>query len=151
MGRLIGILLVAMMLGAGCRPAARPEATQAAVPSDFTVRFGQGGGFSGRWQGYTVRPDGAVARWNGPTAGANEEPAGQLSAAQMQALWQRVEAADFFAQDAREVGNMTAFIEVEAEGRTHRASWIPRVLGEPETPLEQLYAFSRALAASAGS
>lgn len=147
---ILGILLIVAVLGPGCQPSARPEAA-APTPEDFTLRFGQGGGFSGLWQGYTIRPDGGVTQWNGPAAGANEEPAGRLSRAQMDSLWQRVEAAGFFSQDTREVGNMTAFIEVQAEGRTHRASWIPRVVGDPETPLEHLYAFSRALARAAGS
>ena len=153
MRSLIGIVLIVAMLGPGCagrQKAMEPEAA-APAPEDFTIRFGQGGGFSGLWQGYTIRPDGTVWQWSGAVAGRDEEPAGQLSVAQMDALWQRVEASDFFDQDTRVVGNMTAFIEVQAGGRTHRGSWIPRVLGDPETPLEQLYAYSRKLAEAAGS
>lgn len=99
------------------------EAADASVPEDFSMIFGQGGGFAWLWSGYTI-----------------------------QALWKQIQKADYFNQNSRETGNMTAFMEVTAESTVHRTSWIPIVEGieEPTTPLEILYVSVSALAREAG-
>ncbi|HMB92172.1 MAG TPA: hypothetical protein VKP65_15075, partial [Rhodothermales bacterium] len=59
------------------------------------------------------------------------------------------QASEYFDQDAQEAGNMTSFIEITANGTTHRTSWVTRV--EKTTlvsPLERLYDYSRILAQS---
>src|SRR5262247_1248393 len=42
-----------------------------ALPSDFRFAFGQGGGFTGMWQGYTIDSSGAIYAWQGKMPGEN--------------------------------------------------------------------------------
>ena len=75
------------------------------------------------WEGFTVEAGGSVLRWSGFIEGDDEQPAGTLSEAQMAEIWQRLSHDDLLNLDLSETGNMTAFIEVSAEGETRRLSW----------------------------
>ena len=121
------------------------QTNSATVPENVHLLFGQGGGFAGRWNGYTIEADGTVLQWSGMIQGDDATRVGALTPDQMADLWHRVEGVSFFAQERREVGNMTTFIEIRAEGREHRVSWITRVgeLGPEAPPLERLYAYLR--------
>lgn len=122
-----------------------------AAPEDFTMVFGEGGGFTGRWDGYSIESDGDVLAWSGPTAGEERTPVGSLTAAQMDDLWARVQDAQFFDQNVRETGNITAIIEVTAGGRKHRVSWIPGAEGfePPRSAIDALYRHSLQIAGEA--
>lgn len=122
-----------------------------AVPPDFRLVAGSGGGFTGRWDGFVVRADGTVLEWAGIGASADSTVIGRLKAATIDSLWQEVRAARFFQNPGGEPGNMSAFLEVRAEGRTHRVVWVPSVEGlePPANPTEALYRAARRLAAGA--
>ncbi len=121
------------------------------VPPDFSIVLGSGGGFAGTWSGYIVGPDGAVSRWSGVTSSDDVEQIGSLSREELAAAWTEVEKAKYFSTQLEETGNMTAFLEITADGRKHRTSWVPTVEGfEPVTaPVEKLYLFCRDLASTA--
>ncbi len=162
--RAVGLLLMGLALLAACKSTAQDPPEPGTVqdtskadpapdpPADFALMLGQGGGFAGLWEGYAIAPDGAVTAWKGYVAGDNAAPADTLTAAQRQALWERIEVAGFFDYEREETGNITAFLEVTADGRTHRASWIPRVEGVEEItdPVERLYLYCRDVARAAG-
>ncbi len=137
----------------GCTSAAQRQARSGAptaAPADFAMSFGKGGGFAGRWQGYTIAADGAVAQWEGRITPDNLSPVGSLSPAQVDSLWQRVNALDFFSLESQGTGNMTGYIEVAAEGRTHEVRWPVSLEKEAaQAPWEQLYAYARALVEAA--
>jgi hypothetical protein len=122
-----------------------------AAPEDFTMVFGEGGGFTGRWEGYAIQADGAVLAWSGPTAGEERTTVGSLTAAQIDDLWARVQDAKLFDQNVRETGNITAFIEVTAGERKHRVSWIPGAEGfePPRSAIDALYRHSLQIAGEA--
>jgi len=143
---LAALVLFAGGSAPGCRSASQAPADAAdPPPADFAFTLGEGGGFAGRWDGYTVQADGTVLAWSGSMAGENPQPAGHLTAEQRTALWRQVTAAEYFEQDSQVVANVTAFLEITAQGKTHRTSWIPSVQGiEPVTsPLEKLYFYCR--------
>lgn len=96
-----------------------------AVPKDFHLVFGEGGGFTGLWQGHTVTAAGVIYSWKGRRPGENQRPAGRLSGKQVQALWQEIQRAGFFAQEWNERGNMTAVLRVTANGATREWAWVP--------------------------
>lgn len=122
---------------------------EAEVPADFTMVFGQGGGFAGLWSGYVIHADGTVQTWQGPVTREDTTTAGMLPSEDIAALWNEVQENNYFDQDAQEAGNMTSFIELTANGTTHRTSWVIRVeKATPATPLERLYDYSRMLAQS---
>jgi hypothetical protein len=97
------------------------------VPADFNLIFGDGGGFTGLWQGYTVDANGAIYSWQGKIAGENAKPAGKFSAKQMKSLWREIQKADLFTQELDEHGNMTSIMRVTANGATKELAWIPQL------------------------
>lgn len=160
--RLIQIVtLLVMVTGAGaCKSSESAVADDdhgsnlagaGATPEDFIMIFGEGGGFTGRWEGYAIDSDGAVLAWSGPTAGEERTPVGSLTAAQMDDLWAQIQDAEFFDQNVRETGNITAFMEVTAGKRKHRVSWIPGAEGfePPRSAIDALYRRSLQVAGEA--
>lgn len=93
------------------------------VPADLRIQFGEGGGFAGMWQGYTIEADGTVLSWQGRAVGEKSEVIGKISKDELQALWREVQSANFFSQSLSETGNMTAIFRVTANDEQHEVSW----------------------------
>ncbi len=143
--RWIAALLVVATLSCAKSTGDRTES----VPDDFRMRFGEGGGVTGLWQGSTVHADGTVASWQGRSEKAEDEAAGKIDAKSCAMLWKSVEDAGFFELDSRPPGNMTRVIEVTAEGRTHSVRW---ALGDDDAAtLNDLFEACREMLATASS
>lgn len=109
------------------------------LPDSLSVIFGQGGGFAGLWNGYTVQPDGLVLKWQGYVAENNAQAYGRLDTAGMQTLWHALSEADIMHAESQPIGNVTAYVRVTADTATHRVSWRPRPVGvEGATKLDTL-------------
>ncbi|BDG01693.1 hypothetical protein [Anaeromyxobacter oryzae] len=150
MRRRVALPAFVVLVAGGCANGKAPEqsagpvAAGASVPSDLTIVCGAGGGFTGEWEGRTVKPDGAVLAWRGLGAEEHPVPAGRLSPDARRALWDAINAARFFEVERHEPGNMTALVRVTAGGRTHEASWplAEDAAAEPGS-LDALYATCR--------
>ncbi len=89
--------------------------------------------------------------WSGAYAEDVVKPFATLSNDQMGDLWRRVQEAEYFDQDKGEVGNMTAFMDLQADSANHRISWEPRVLDKTEEGIPGLYAYTKQLVRDAKS
>lgn len=127
------------------------DSEEGGVPDDFRMVFGQGGGFSGFWNGYAIEADGQVTSWTGRTQEADTLASGRLEPADLADLWRRVQEVGVLDRIARDTGNMTAFIELTAEGRSRRVSWVPGAEGvePPVSDLDALYRHSLGVARAA--
>lgn len=118
--RLIVIAALALCVaGSGCKHSQKAMA----VPDDLQITIGQGGGFAGRMTGYTIAADGSIVQWEGKYPGENkrgEAPADEKRAA---TLWSQATEAGLLTSSEQEVGNMTWFVSVTADGESRRASW----------------------------
>ena len=128
-------------MGSTCSKSSKKADDQIAIPAQFSIMFGQGGGFTGRWSGYTIEADGTLLKWDGRYAEDGAKPIAQLTPEQMGSLWQCVNDHNFFDRIREEYGNQTAIMRVTAEADTHRVSWKPVVRESkyPLTPLDSLY------------
>ena len=116
------------------------KATASLIPSDLRVVFGNGGGFTGRWKGYTVTGDGSVVSWEGRMAEENPKPAAKLSSNRIQELWNSVNEARYFERVSDETGNMTMFMAITANGKLHRISWAKTgTTGSELAPVQRLF------------
>jgi len=123
-----------------------------AIPEDLRVVFGEGGGFSGRWNGHSVGTDRKVVRWEGLAVEENMSEVGELTQDECALLWQKVEDSKFFESESREKGNMTRLIRVTANGETHEVTWVAAGLGGGEpNPLDALLAYCRTQVATEAS
>ncbi len=122
--RCVVFLVTCALVFSACR-STQPYEPQA--PDDFTVEFGHGGGFTGHWEGHVVAADGAVQAWQGLGTARTYAPVGSMSMVARDSLWHALEGAPFFGRDLQATGNMTRYVKVMADGKTHEIRW-------PETP-----------------
>jgi len=116
------------------------KATTSPVPGDLRIVFGDGGGFAGRWKGYTVTGNGSVVSWEGRMAEENPKPAARLSSNRIQELWNSVKEARYFERVSDETGNMTMFMVITANGKLHRISWAKTgTTGSELAPVQRLF------------
>lgn len=101
-------------------PAASVRPT-AAIPADFEVALGRGGGITGGWRVARLHADGHLAvEFSTVGHRDSEVEAGRLADAQRGELWTLLEASDFGALGCTP-GNMTEDMELRANGMTQRA------------------------------
>ena len=113
--------LVALLLASG--PGCKHSEKAMAAPSDLQIMVGQGGGFAGRMTGYTIGADGSVVEWEGKYPGENKRADAPADKERAAALWQQAVEANILETSQQEVGNMTWFVNVRADGQTRRVSW----------------------------
>ena len=110
------------------------------IPSDFQLTIGEGGGFTGRWNGFIVDSTGTVFSWRGITPGQNTERITKLARPEFDQLWQTIINARFFDIDTTGTGNITLTMQVTAAGKVHRASWAKPAETQPRlAPVQVLY------------
>jgi hypothetical protein len=116
------------------------RATTSPIPGDLRIVFGEGGGFAGRWKGYTITGDGSVVGWAGAMAEENPRSAARLTSNRIQELWNSINEARYFDRVSDETGNMTMFIVITAKGKLHRISWAKTdTTGSELAPVQRLF------------
>lgn len=119
------------------KPEFRPATS---VPSDFQLTIGEGGGFTGQWNGFIVDSTGTVFSWRGITPGQHTERITKLAPPEFEHLWQTITNARFFDIDTTGTGNITLTMQVTAAGKVHRASWAkPAETRSHLAPVHMLY------------
>ncbi|MFK7845474.1 MAG: hypothetical protein AB8G77_09240 [Rhodothermales bacterium] len=142
---LVVLLLLTGSVGLSCKSsnstAQLAESVQTAIPEGLKIVCGEGGGFTGRWGGFTVYGGGDVWAWHGMFSEDKASKAGSIPEDSVRYLWHKLEAMDFFALEKEEYANMTAVVAVEAGDSIHRVSWPPKVQDFEafETPLDSFY------------
>jgi hypothetical protein len=107
-------------------------------PKDFHCEVGEGGGFTGLWNGYDVDSTGNVLSLSGRRPNELRTHRGSLSEGPFKALWRHiVESGVLTNPYTSSTGNMTRSLVVSANGRTVRLTWVE---GEERyRSLDQLY------------
>jgi hypothetical protein len=151
---LAAILTIAIALtldSCSSSEAVKPDIyTQTAFPGDFQLTMGEGGGFTGQWNGYVVDSLGTVSTWRGISPDQNIKKTGKLARQQFDKLWQIILNARFFDIDTTGTGNMTVAIQVTAAGTTHRTSWAKPSGTRPRlTPVQMMYDSCRTIVSRA--
>jgi hypothetical protein len=93
----------------------------------FRIVVGEGGGFAGTWEGYTIWSDGTVAAWSGRKARENEHEVGKLPPDTLCALWGDAKLL-MQTPTVEASGNLVRFLKVTVGDTTRSYSWVP-VLG----------------------
>jgi len=106
------------------------KAREGKVP-DFTIEWGESGGFTGMTQAYRITSAGLVCRWTRlPGREPEEKRLGQLQPELVKKLWERIDKAQIPKQHFRDRGNITRFLRLEVEGQKYEISW---PVGPPST------------------
>jgi len=64
-------------------------------------------------------------RWEGHLAEADPCSVATLADSTLNAVWEELEEEGFLTLTADEQGDLTRFIRLQANGRSHRVAWIP--------------------------
>ncbi|MFT5142007.1 MAG: hypothetical protein ACI80V_002049 [Rhodothermales bacterium] len=142
------LLPVLLMMVQGCSSRGGGKG-EAAVPADFFVSVGKGGGFTGLWEGYRVTADGSVFRWKGRGPLALADSVGQMGTEAVGQIWQMAQDEGMLVRTDSIAGNMTGYIRLEADSQAVELRW-PSTVGElaSPSPLERFYSFVLDLAVS---
>lgn len=133
---MIRALLLALLVTLGCASSGGQMDTPMGSRG-YELRFGEGGGITGLWTGYTIETDGRLMRWEGRSAGANPEEVGTVDAAARAAFWSAITDGGILDADRDESGNLTRMITVVEPGEDpHDVKW---ALGASESPLDRVY------------
>ncbi|MBL7979250.1 MAG: hypothetical protein JNN12_13000 [Bacteroidetes Order II. Incertae sedis bacterium] len=112
------------------------------IPTDFSLSFGVGGGFTGRWNGYAIDHLGNIHEWQGLGSQKQTAPIGVLSKKELQTLLKTFQKAKFEEINRDETANMTVQITLSQRGKIHSVRF--PLSNEPTTsdqdPVTRLYA-----------
>jgi hypothetical protein len=131
------ILVMTFLLLAhpGCSPtssSSRNESTP--VPTDFKIVFGEGGGFSGLWSGYSIHADDTVYLWKGRSFGENPIFAGTLPHDSLESLWQVIQELQLLERPSNVIrANYVQALAVSADGSEHMFAWEPTMSADSTT------------------
>jgi len=134
------LVLLAVVIGCGGSDDAPPR------PDSLQVSFGQGGGVTGHWRGFTIHPDGSLDEWGAPGAEDDTVQVGIVREPGREAMWKAIQRSGFLETTSDERANMTRTIQVVVDGAVHRAWWPLTIRGGSELdPLyEELHALVQA-------
>ena len=93
------------------------------ISSDFNVIFGSGGGFTGLYNGYTIKNDGSVFKWGGKLVEEDAEKIGNISAEERNTVAEKIREIDFFNINFDKIGNMNKIIVITEQGKKHKVNW----------------------------
>lgn len=141
--RMLAASFLCILVSFACmRPSKETPERQRLYPADFKVVAGEGGGFTGRWHGYSIAADASVYEWDGLTLEQNSKKTKELSVDQLNSLWQVVQQHEFFRRESeQEHGNLTRVLKITANGSLYEYSWVPQI--EPVEPPSSLRSFYR--------
>ncbi len=91
---------------------------------EFSLLFGEGGGITGLWQGFTVGADGLILRWEGRVAGENAKTAGFLSRDELVSIWKRSTELGLLAPGISQKGDLTYYVLLTSNGSKKEYTWI---------------------------
>ena len=146
MKRIFPLLVLAALMG-GCAPCELDSIahSEGEKRSAFRIVFGEGGGISGAWTGYTIAGNGAVSSWTGRGARENEREAGRLPSDTMCVLWDA--ARSLTAQPQIDSsGSLVRTLNVTTGDSTRTYTWRPSFGGGRAVPMYQEF-FDRCSAA----
>jgi len=93
------------------------------IPPGFNLVFGEGGGITGRWQGFAVDASGTVLRWEGRVAGEDGRALGSLSREELISLWKRSLDLGRLAEGASQKGDLTYYVLLTLGGSKKEFEW----------------------------
>jgi hypothetical protein len=104
------------------------------------IVLGEGGGFAGKWEGYTIYGDGVVHAWSGQGARENEREVGRLDVDTMWVIWEAVKGLEQV-PGVDSTGSLVRFFNVTVQDTTREYSWRPRMgASVTKTAYEKIHA-----------
>lgn len=122
--KLIIVVIVSSLVIQSCLHTRSNTSTKEDSPQVFSLIFGEGGGITGRWQGFTVDTDGVISRWEGRVAGENAKAVGSLSRDELASIWKRSTELRQLASGVSKKGDLTYFILLTSNGSKNEYTWI---------------------------
>lgn len=127
----LGAVIVLCILGVVAGSCARCDLDSAGKTDEgkdimLRILLGEGGGFAGTWDGYTITGSGTVYRWSGKGARENEAEIGTLDADTMCTLWDEAKLLKTV-PPADSAGSLVRFLSVTAQDTTREYTWRPQL------------------------
>ncbi|MBP1655448.1 MAG: hypothetical protein H6Q31_49 [Bacteroidetes bacterium] len=137
----LGAVIILCALGVIAGSCARCDLDSAGKTEEgkntmLRIVLGEGGGFAGTWDGYTITGTGAVYKWSGKGARENEVEIGTLDADTMCTLWDEAKALRTV-PPTDSAGSLVRFLSLTVQDTTREYTWRPQLGQSPFRPLYQ--------------
>jgi hypothetical protein len=149
--QLLFIVAFSAASGLSCAPEGRSTTIRAAAsatspadsttaPPDFLLLVGKGGGFTGRWLGFSVGESGEVWKWTGPGQPSDSTLLGTLDRTDLDSIWTDALRSGLFERTTMNPGNLSARIELTGLSRRVTLTWTSGFGRDtPDLPEERFY------------
>lgn len=134
---LVGIVFV--LFSVGCKSNEGVVGEEGGDSPAFELVVGEGGGFTGRYEGFSVSRDGALWSWEGRYAEDGPERLRALDEQERRAIWRMLQEGDFFEMNLTERTNYSMFIRVSTQDTSRQLMWMPDEGDEAKVPAQNLY------------
>ncbi len=146
----LGAIIVLCALGVLAGSCARCDLDSAGKTDEgknamLRIVLGEGGGFAGTWDGYTITGSGSVYRWSGKGAGDNEVEIGTLDADTMCALWDEAKVLKTV-PPTDSAGSLVRFLSLTVQDTAFKYTWRPQLGQRLSRTLYQTF-YDRCIAA----
>lgn len=110
--------------------------------TEYTISWGEGGGATGRWSGYTIdSKEKELTKWSGMMQEQNPTHLKKLCKSKLKATLNEIEANDLINVNYQEPANMSHYIKITTAGKTNVIIWNPNLENELTTKLNKFYDF----------
>ena len=89
----------------------------------FELEFGMGGGFTGSWNGYTIKNNGEYFSWTSRLLKKDSTYIGKIENEHLNKLWDEIQRINFFSLNYKNPGNMTCSIEISSDKHKNYVAW----------------------------
>lgn len=110
--------------------------------TEFHISWGEGGGATGRWSGYTIdSKKKELTKWSGLVKEENAKHQKKLCKSKLKTIFKEIEKNDLINIKYQEPANMSHYIKITTAGKTNVILWNPNLETEITTKLNNLYSF----------
>ncbi len=135
------VILILAITRLACSPAMPPTHSGTPdIPPKFKIAFGEGGGFSGAWSGYSITSGDSILEWSGPATKETAHFAGTLPHDSTKALWEAISAGRLLEQPSIVApANYSRSLVITVDGIEHQYTWQPS--SKPDTTVTKAAEF----------
>jgi hypothetical protein len=110
--------------------------------AEFQISWGEGGGATGRWTGYTVDSKSKeLTKWSGMIQEQNPTYIKKMCKHKLKKISEEIELKDLLNTNYQEPANMSHYIKITTTDKTNVIIWNPNLQTELTTKLNKFYDF----------
>jgi hypothetical protein len=109
---------------------------------EFQISWGEGGGATGRWTGYTIdSKTKEISKWSAMIQEQNPSHLKKICKSDLKKIFEEIELKDLVNTNYQEPANMSHYFKITSSGKSNVILWNPNLQNELTTKLNKFYDF----------